>query len=399
MMIMKYYFEVLKPERTSNNRYRIISYINIIANVFTMSKKRKGSEVIAAKLLHEDWQKTLRDYANKIYLDVPSEIGFNKIAHVNGECTVESGQYLAKRYFSMKDACTWNNGNVCIDENIFKNENVSTGDKNIEHFIVNRGYSYALYLDDGKTVDIEVTLPGKHRKNIATLANYLMMNSSINAELKNRPVYEKIEMLEEKIAEIDIDYVIPSVTCQKHYYLIKKIMHDESKYPRQKISETKTKKERREILKSYYQTYFEDEFALLTEFLANEDKVFVSELEYKLKKIGFYKEGDLFLYDHDSVFANVEAAIDEKGRKVIVSAELYNPTYGEKNDNEEYAELLSRVIDDLTQNLGKEPEIHSSNEWGGSEDESFVFSIEYEPDIQNIEDFLEVLSDISESIA
>lgn len=399
MMIMKYYFEVLKPERTLKSRYRIISYINIIANVFTMSKKRKGSEVIAAKLLQEDWQKALKDYANRIYLDIPCEIGFEKIARINGKYTVESGQYLARRYFSMKDACTWKNSNVCIDENNFKNENVSTGDKNIEHFIVNREYRYALYLDDGETVDIEVALPGRHRKNVATIANYLIMNSSINAELKNRPVYEKIEILEDKMSEVDIDYVIPSETCRKHYYLIKKIMHDESKYPRSKINETKTKKERKKILKSYYQTYFEDEFALLTESLANEDKVFVSELEYKLKKIGFYKEGDLFLYDHDSIFTNVEAAIDERKRKVTMSAELYNPAYFEKNNDEEYAELLSRVIDDLTQNLGKAPEIHSSNEWGGSEDESFVFSIEYEPDIQKIEDFLGVLSDISEGIA
>lgn len=222
MMVMKYYLEILKPRNVKESRYKIINQIYAISNVFTMSRKRKGSEQIANRILQKDWEQAIRDYAYKMVLEIPSEIGFDKVAKVNQKYTLESGQYMARRYIGMLDAYTWNNGNISVNEDVFKNINITTGDRNIEHFIVNRKYGYALYLDDGTTVDIEINIPGKYKKNIATIANYIILNSRVNTKLGNRPVYEKIEMLETEIEKKGISYVIPSKTSQLHYYLIKK---------------------------------------------------------------------------------------------------------------------------------------------------------------------------------
>lgn len=41
MMILKYFLEVLKPEKVKKNKYKIIDSINLIANVFTMSNRRE----------------------------------------------------------------------------------------------------------------------------------------------------------------------------------------------------------------------------------------------------------------------------------------------------------------------------------------------------------------------
>lgn len=248
MMVMKYFLEVLKPETIKHNRYKIISSINIIATVSTLSTKRKGSEVIASKLLQEDWQKGIREYATKVFQDVPMEIGFKKVIRENGEITSDSGLHAARRYLSMADACSSTSGSLEINEEVFKNENITSGEKNIEHFIINRGYSYAIYLDDGETVDIEVNLPKRYKKNIATLANYIIINSEINRALKNRPIYEKIDLVEKIINERGIDVVIPSEESQKHYYSIKKYLYDESKYPEKKLNDEKRKTEKRAIL-------------------------------------------------------------------------------------------------------------------------------------------------------
>lgn len=59
-------------------------------------------------------------------------------------------------------------------------------------------------------------------------------------------------MLETEIEENGISYVIPSKTSQLHYYLIKKIMHDESKYPAKEINKEMKKSKRKEILRNYY---------------------------------------------------------------------------------------------------------------------------------------------------
>ena len=144
----------------------------------------------------------------------------------------------------MRDAYKFNNNGFSVNEDLFKNISSTNIDKNIEHFIVNRKFVYALYQEDGKTVDIELPIPGKYKKYIATIANYLILNSSINTELGNRPVYEKIEILEEKIKEKGLDYVLPSRRSQMHYYLIKKVFHDESRYPAQALAKSSKKKEK-----------------------------------------------------------------------------------------------------------------------------------------------------------
>ena len=395
MMVMKYYLEILKPKNVKGNRYKIINQIYAIANVFTMSKKRKGSEQIASRLLQKDWEQAIREHANKMVLEVPSEIGFDKVAQVNRTYTVESGQYMARRYIGMLDAYTWNNGSISVNEDVFKNSNITTGDRNIEHFIVNREYRYALYLENGDTVDIEINIPRKYRKNIATIANYIILNSRVNSKLANRPVYEKVEMLEKEIEENGFDYVIPSERSQLHYYLIKKIMHDESKYPAQEIREGKNKIERQRILREYYRQDFEEEFRKLTDALAHEELVIAAKLEYELLKEGFVKEEDVFIFESDTIFSNIEANIDVKNKKLVMEAELYNPWYGENEDGDLYSKLIEKTVSTFSDKYGKEPCIQSSNEWDGSDDESFVFSYIFDPKVDNAVGFLRILEEIS----
>lgn len=239
MMVMKYFLEVLKPEQVNNSKYRIISWVGVVANIFTMSKKHKGSEPIAARLFQKDWANAIREYGKKLYKEVPSEIDFGKVTRIGRSFTVESGQYMARRYFSMVDSCSGTD----IDEDIFKIENNTSGEKNIEHFIVSREYTYSIYIEDGNTVDVEILIPRKYKKNISMIANYLILDSGINSRLRNRPVYEKIEMLENEIEEKGIDNVIPSMCSQKHYSVIKKVFYDEGKYPAKKLFEATSKKE------------------------------------------------------------------------------------------------------------------------------------------------------------
>lgn len=395
MMVMKYYLEILRPANIVAKRYKIINQIYVISNVFTMSKKRKGSDQIANRLLNKDWEQAIREYANKMILDIPREIGFDKVAKINSTHTVESGQYMARRYIGMMDAYTWNSGNISVDEEAFKKINNTTGDKNIEHFIVNRKYGYALYSEDGSRVDIEIDMPKKQRKHIATLANYIILNSQVNTKLGNRPVYEKIEILETEIKENGINYVIPSKTSQLHYYLIKKIMHDESKYPIEKINKGKNEIERTKSLKDYYRQHFEDEFRKLSDALTHEEVVIAAKLEYELLKEGFEKRDDAYAFELGTIFTNVVANIEVKNKKLVMEAELYNPWYGEDEADNLYGELVKKIINAFSDKYKREPCVQSSNEWGGSDDENFVFSYVFAPEANNAVGFLEALNEIS----
>lgn len=400
MMVMKYYFEILKPAFSKRNKYKIIHNINAIACVFTMSKKGKGSEQIASRLIQEKWEEAIIKYSYKYVTDSISTIGFDKVAQINKSYTIESGQYIARRYFSFHDAYSWDNGNISVDEEVFKNANITTRDTNIEHFIINRKFEYALYLEDGKTLDIEIKIPRKYKKYIATITNYLILKSTYNSEIANRPVYEKIDMLDKKIGEFGIDKVIPSTRSQMHYIVIRKVMHDESAYPKKKIMEATKKSDRKKILQEYYKKDFEDEYQRLVDILNREESIIAIKLEYDLLKNGFIKEDDIFIYESDTNFANVRADIDVKNKKLIMSAEIYNPFYGEEDDNgdEGYSRLIDSVIEGFIKLYGYKPCIRSSDEYGGCDDVSYRFELIFEPNIKYANIFLSNLATISEKI-
>lgn len=389
MMVMKYYLEVLKPEAVKKNKYRIISIINLVANVFTMGKKRKSSEIIASKIMQEKWEDAIRDYANKCALEIPTEIAFAKVALCNKAYTVESGQYMAQRYLGMMDSYNIDRGSIGDDQNAFKNANYTSGEKNIEHFAINRQYTYTIYQKDGNTVEVEIKAPRRIRKYIATIANYLILNRTVNSELRNRPVYEKIELLEQKIETLGIDNVIPSDRSRLHYYLYKEILHDHSAYPYDKISTSRKKRDKINLLKNYYQVDFEKEFKKLADALARKESLEAARLMYDLLVAGYKNDGNSFFLESDSVFSNVMAEVDLVNGKLIMSAELANPAYGEENDG--YAELIEQTIEAFTVIFKQEPEVRSSNEWGGSEDESFYFYLTFRPSINNVNLFLQEL--------
>lgn len=401
MMVLKYFLEVLRPDRVKRKNYKVISCINVIATIFTLNTKKKESNVIASKLLQEDWQKGIREYAEKMFQDVPGEIDYSKVIKENKVITIDSGLHAARRFLSLIDACEGELKTSNINEDLFKNRNITTGENNTEHFIINRGYSYALYMDDGITKDVEVVLPRKYRKYIASLANYIFLNSVINGGLKNRPVYEKIEILESCIDKKGIMAVIPSITSQKHYYLIKKYMYDESKYPKQKLESAKLKKEKIDLLRTYYMDYFFDEYMRVVNSLSNIDIIFSAEADYKLKKAGFsLNDEQQYTIDVDAVFSNVTAEIDEKRKSILLSVELYNPMYGEENGKEEYEALIEHVSDLLTKYFGKEPCIRSSLEYSDCDDESVTFEYKIDScDEMMISAFIENVSLVSSQIA
>lgn len=394
MMVMKYYLEVLKPESAKRNKYRIISMINLVANVFTMGKKRKGSEIIASKIMQEKWEEAIRDYANRCAFEIPEEIDFAKVALSNRSYTVESGKYMAQRYIGMMDSYKIGKGPISDDQNAFKSANYTSGEKNVEHFAINRQYTYTIYQEDGNTVEVEINAPRKIKKYIATIANYLILNSIVNSQLRNRPVYEKIEMLEQKIESLGIDNVIPSDRSRLHYFLYKQILHDSSVYPKDKLSNSRNKRDKRILLKNYYQIDFEKEFLSLSNALARKESLEAARLKYDLLSAGYECDGNVFRLESDSEFSHAEAEVDLVNGKLIMSAELTNPAYGEENDG--YAELIEQTKVAFTEIFKQEPELRSSNEWGGSEDESIYFYLIFNPSMENVKLFMDGLVKIFE---
>ena len=402
MMVMKYYLFVLKPDYADKSAYSAVYYMNIIATLFTAKGKRKGSEQIGMRLIQLNWIDHLKELAYKMLIDMSNTTDFAKVCKINRKYTVESGQYMARRYLTMCDSYSWDNGSICVNERIFKELNDSSGTFNMEHFIINRDFKYALY--DGTKKIAEISLPAKCKKYIATIANYLILETETNARLSNCPVYEKINMLEQEILNRGIEDIIPSKRSQLHYYQIKKYLYDESKYPKLRLDNAKTQKEREQVLKNYYSNDFEDEFLNLARTMDDEGTVYEFETYKKLVNLGFrYEKGEFgcglgsLEYEMDTVFGDIEANINPKEKNITLSIEVFNPYYGTGRE-EEYSIILERVKNMFADKFKKCPEMHSSNEYGGSEDESVSFSYDIKMNENNVNKFIDTVKLVSDKI-
>lgn len=207
-------------------------------------------------------------------------------------------------------------------------------------------------------------------------------------------------MIEKKAQVKDLSSIIPSDICRKNYYILFKVLYDESQYPYDKLRKTNTKNERKTLLKEYYGTWFEKEFLRVATIMQNPNLIFQTELEYHLKKIGFYRNEFLMdgvlEYNSDNQFSNIRAEISVEKSKITLSAEIYNPTHGEKNDS--YTKLVDNVYCLFKEKFHQEPCTSSSNEYGGSDDESITFYIEVESSVEAVKDYLDKLNQISEEM-
>lgn len=398
MMIMKLYLEILKEPFVKSSKYKVIYDIFAIANLFSMNgRNNKNSEQIGNRLLPQNWESEIKNYSYKLLRDMYETTDFGKICKIGRSYTVESGQYMARRYYSMMDTFSWDSGNVSPNEKEFMKSHIRAGMCNDEHFIINRNYEYALYEIDGETVDVEIKLSARNKKYIATIANYIVMDSYYNSCLKNRPVYEKIKMIENELGDTSIDSIIPSRQSQLHYYCIKKIFFDNTKYPKN-VSTLQKKKERKEALNSYYELYFEDEFIELTNLLKRDDLVIKYAMEYELKKYGFESEDDSWTLDLDNIFSNFEIVIDEKHKKLKASVELYNPTSADNPDDKIYGMILDYTEKRFYEIVRKKTCMQSSWDYGKDHDESFYFQFDIDTSISSVEKFIEATYTISEEL-
>lgn len=97
------------------------------------------------------------------------------------------------------------------------------------------------------------------------------------------------------------------------------------------------------IVRDYYNTYFEDEFGKLIECLSDETTMFEIEMKYRLQQIGFLDRKIGLSYETDMVFGNINAEQNGKQKSVFLSAELYNPLFGEEDKSNFYSRLIEKT--------------------------------------------------------
>lgn len=396
IMVMKYYLDIMENDYCKSSQYKIIYYINVVSLIFSSMSKNKSSELIASKILLKEWSNAIQKMAYKMLLEAEKYIDYKKVALINKSYTVESGQYLARRYYTVFEAYTWYSGNISIDEKKYALAIITDGKKNDEHFLVNRNYEYALY-NKAEEIDVKINTPRKYKSYIATLANYIWLDSDVNSLLHNRPVYEKIKILENKIDKLGMDAVIVGLRSQQHYACVKFAFYDSSKYPAKKINDAKKKSEKKKLLSDYYKNNFEDEFSQLIYLLSSEARIYEVYMGYMLKRLGFEATDEKDEYEYNDVTnCTLTVVVDGNNKEMNASYEILNPYYPEEpEDLGKYSLLLEKYEKAFCDIWGKR--VCSDLCGFGCEDESYMCSVNVKS-IDEIKKIMNVIEDVERNI-
>lgn len=141
--------------------------------------------------------------------------------------------------------------------------------------------------------------------------------------------------------------------------------------------------------------YFEEEFLELARTMDNVETIYVFKTREKLMELGFTLDDDTLKYSIENGLNDVIAEINPKEKNITLSVEVYNPYYGinqtdidSKHKYNEIIEMVKSIFFDKFKNC---PEIHSSNEYGGSDDESITFSYDLKMHKNNVSKFIDAV--------
>ena len=268
MLIMKYFFEVVKPkECITKEDLKSIYYIEILAAFFvaSSSEKRKVTKQFDRLLLSQDWIKQIKERAISLLQGFPQNISFIKPIKLKNKITAESGQYTARRVFAIVATCKADNKKkeISVQEKLLKNIYDGSG-MNVEHFFINRNSTFSAFYGKKKknrAVVGKIECPSEMNNLIATIGNFLLIDEKVNTSLENHTIYDKINLLEKKFKDGEKkERVFATPDNVKYYNAAKKVFYDESVYPNKELVACEDKDIARNIVLHYYQNDFMDEF-------------------------------------------------------------------------------------------------------------------------------------------
>jgi len=283
VLIMKYFFSILKFDNPPKDKYKIIYYINVIATLFSISRKRKSLSSFSSIVTKDSWEEEIRNRSKKEYENIDTIVAYDKFFKSQNVCSEAIGQYYAERAYILMDSYYIINNEIKCNKLIFSNH--LCANYNMDHFFITNSYKFEITLNRKKET---FSYPKKIYKYIRTIGNFLLMNKEENNKLGNTVFWEKLDRLKEYDEVIDgnserkvsIPHPIFGECSLSHYKIAKDIFSKIDNNPKQQLCLAKTNKEAEKILKDYFKNRFPQLYIEFINRITSEDK----NLIYKIKK-------------------------------------------------------------------------------------------------------------------
>lgn len=249
-MLIKYFLDVFLNEGAKKEDFRKIYAISSAGLMFSLFETKKDLVVIRNLIKNDDWYEKICEYITEKIKMQSSSSKMIRVSNLNDEPQKFRSKSLATIYdYYVCDIDSIKIKAERIDEleTFLNDETVCT----TEHFIINESDKIDFVTDKG--LHIEYQYPSKIKKYKNALLNYIFIADSLNSDLGNKPVNEKLGLIlegkyKDRFADEKSEYSKMVVDCVKKY--IK--MPDLNKFT--KLEDAYAS------LDTYYEMEFENQF-------------------------------------------------------------------------------------------------------------------------------------------
>lgn len=193
ILIMKYFLDVLNKVELNKKDVKTIYDIYVYSVLFAVTAEKKESSKLIRIVLSDEWIKKLKERTTEFYKNARDKINYYKAITANGKLTETSGQYIPKHIIAIKEFAVIKNNAIYFNEQELR-KYLNSSNCSAEHFFINKSLKVSFnYGNNGATAEIK--LPKKIAKYISCPVNYLYLDSSVNGDIGNKSIKEKIDLL------------------------------------------------------------------------------------------------------------------------------------------------------------------------------------------------------------
>lgn len=216
-VLFKYFVTTLSTKQQNKDSYKWIFDVYAFNILFDLSAVKKQKEIIltivAEKKDSADWHIELSSAIQHFLCD--TGLTRAKVAvqykYANDEFNEE---YLSKGLAVLYNFFTITCGRCSVEnEKALKNFLVNTDTYSLEHLIINKSKKYDL--GGKKTFNIQ----GESGKCMNSMFNFVFVSDSLNSDLGNQPIREKMEMISKRIDEVKCEYSKKVLELVQKYFI------------------------------------------------------------------------------------------------------------------------------------------------------------------------------------
>ncbi len=191
ILLFRYYLDVIDSNTATEDDFKLIYDIGILATVFSTSKSNsKSNSAFAGLMLSKKWKTAMKERAFEHLSAISNKVGYDK-NFINSR----SAQYLSKRLHAMMYCTKVNKTAKEVKWNPDKFKTfMNDTTYNDEHFIVNQNNN-GIVTFKYKDVNYDVLYPITVKSKLNHLANILRIDKDVNTALGNKTIKDKINQI------------------------------------------------------------------------------------------------------------------------------------------------------------------------------------------------------------